>query len=377
MGADWDGSSGLLAPGSLTKRVTSEEVAAFGPKKGFFTCNDGGQCKNGGCDGDSCEWKPKPPSLSKRADDEEDDEDPMDVDSQQSCISSIPAMMYNCKFFPDHRVRDRDVPGICRNALQYFTDQGIGTGPFTATYQMKRSGAPDTNRAAVCGSRSHHSYTYIDAEGKSQTKNDLWKEECIDRSKVLSALTSTPVGANGNNNWLSCDEFPWNAMEEGGNPNSNSRMCVPGYQQNVQGWLNNVLSNIEQEVSWTDSKGDTQTRFKSWKIDWASNSVLGRGRNPKLDQAWNYGMAHEKKFTYHLFNSDSDTTVTGSAYEVFNHNLKAGTGDQDDMSKVIGAVNTLGNSKYTIAKNALCVASGTHDHPFWRTAGGLYVKTTQ
>jgi hypothetical protein len=39
------------------------------------------------------------------------------------------------------------------------------------------------------------------------------------------------------------------------------------------------------------------------------------------DTAWNYGRVYEKKFTYYLFNSDSDTTVTGSAYKVFNHNL--------------------------------------------------------
>ncbi|KAF7585706.1 hypothetical protein BBP40_010256 [Aspergillus hancockii] len=69
----WDGSTGLLAPRSLQKRKTPEEIAAFGLKKGFFTCNDGGQCKNGGCDDDSCERKPKPFSLTKRADGDDDD----------------------------------------------------------------------------------------------------------------------------------------------------------------------------------------------------------------------------------------------------------------------------------------------------------------
>ena len=47
------------------------------------------------------------------------------------------------------------------------------------------------------------------------------------------------------------------------------------------------------------------------------------------------------------------------------------------MAEVIGAVNTLGNAKYSITKNALCRTTGTHDHPFWHSAGGLYVNTVQ
>ncbi|CAG8892967.1 unnamed protein product [Penicillium egyptiacum] len=220
----WDTPTRLLAPRSLQKRKTPEEVAAFGLNKGFFTCNDGGQCKNGGCDGDTCEWKPKPSSLTRRADD--DDGDPMDVDSSQSCISSIPAVMYNCKYFPDNRVRDREIHGICHNVLKFFTDEGLGTGPLTATFHINKQGAPDTNRQWVCGAKSKHKYKYIDENGVEQEKDKSWKDECVDNSRVLSGLTGTPIGANGNNNWLSCDEFPWNAMEEGGNPNKNSRTCV-------------------------------------------------------------------------------------------------------------------------------------------------------
>ncbi|KAF7585707.1 hypothetical protein BBP40_010257 [Aspergillus hancockii] len=220
--------------------------------------------------------------------------------------------MYNCKYFPDHRVRVRDTPGFCRNVLQYFTDEGLGAGPFTATYRMKKK----------------------DAQGEEQEKYNTWKDEYVDRSQVLSALTDTKIGANGNNNWLSCDEFPWSTMEEGGNPNKNSRSCVPGYQHNIQGWFNGIISVMAQEI-------------------------------------------HEKKFTYHLFNSDSDTAVTGSEYEVFNHNLVPGAGDQDDMNKVIGVINTLGNPKYAIAKNELCQVTGTYDHPSWHSAGGLYVNTVE
>lgn len=138
-----------------------------------------------------------------------------------------------------------------------------------------------------------------------------------------------------------------------------------------------MLNGMKQEVTWTNSKGETRTESKGWDIDWASHSVLGLGSRVSRATAWNYGRVHEKKFTYHLFNSDSDTAVTGSAYEVFNHRLVSGAGDEDDMAQIIGAVNTLGNRKYSMVRNALCQVAGTHDHPLWHSAWVLYVNTAE
>jgi hypothetical protein len=58
---------------------------------------------------------------------------------------------------------------------------------------------------------------------------------------------------------------------------------------------------------------------------------------------------------FHLFNSDTTQTPTYTQYQVFNHKLTAGQGDQDDWYYVAGAVNTFGNPKYSIANNAWCV----------------------
>lgn len=132
----WDIPTGLLAPRSLQKRKTPEEVAAFGLNKGFFTCNDGGQCKSGGCDGDTCEWKPKPSSLTRLADD--DDGDPIDVDSSQSCVSSIPIVIYNYKYFSDYRVRDKEIYDICYIILKFFINEGLGTGLFRVTFYINK-----------------------------------------------------------------------------------------------------------------------------------------------------------------------------------------------------------------------------------------------
>ncbi|KAJ5965824.1 chitinase A1 [Penicillium waksmanii] len=59
----------------------------------------------------------------------------MDVDSSQSCISAIPAFMYNRKFFPDEDLKGRHIPGIFYNIMKYFKQEGLGSGPFTGTFR--------------------------------------------------------------------------------------------------------------------------------------------------------------------------------------------------------------------------------------------------
>ncbi|KAJ5951951.1 chitinase A1 [Penicillium vulpinum] len=142
-----------------------EDMAAFGANNSFFACNDRGQCSSGACAGQSCEWNPaKPDSKSKRADD--DDGDPMDVDSSQNCISAIPAMMYNCKYFPDMTLSGRSLPGVCQNIMKYFTQAGLGSGPFSATFSLEGQSENGTNRQAVCGRKSGHKYSITDESGK-------------------------------------------------------------------------------------------------------------------------------------------------------------------------------------------------------------------
>jgi hypothetical protein len=64
---------------------------------------------------------------------------------------------------------------------------------------------------------------------------------------VLGNIYDGATPGRGNENWLSCDEFSWNSMEDGGIPTSNSRSCVPGYQQNMQGHLNDLLNDMKQQ----------------------------------------------------------------------------------------------------------------------------------
>jgi hypothetical protein len=58
-------------------------------------------------------------------------------------MSTIPGMMYDCRFFPDEIAGGREHNGICHNILIYF---GNGIGPHKAEFHLG-AGADTTNRA--------------------------------------------------------------------------------------------------------------------------------------------------------------------------------------------------------------------------------------
>ncbi|KAL5044203.1 hypothetical protein BDW71DRAFT_186555 [Aspergillus fruticulosus] len=57
---------------------------------------------------------------------------------------------------------------------------------------------------------------------------ETWAQQCVENRTSSRALLVDP-GESGNDNWLSCDEFPFNSVEEGGQDSTFTRMCVPGY----------------------------------------------------------------------------------------------------------------------------------------------------
>ncbi|EEQ34806.1 uncharacterized protein MCYG_07625 [Microsporum canis CBS 113480] len=179
-------------------------------------------------------------------------------------------------------------------------------GPFQATYSDAGGSSEGANGYVVRGSGSWHSYETIDVN-------------------INQAIAITESGAGAQVD------------------------CVPGYQQTIQSNVNILPRFVEQEVTWTDSQGQARAAFKSWPDNWRASGAVGRARNPNKDSAWNWELNSEKSFTFHLFNSDSLTTSTGSAYEVFNHKLKGGASGKrpkNDIDIVVAAINTFDNRKY-------------------------------
>lgn len=208
---DWSADHGAF--NKIAKRDELQDQSALDEKStGFFDCNDGGKCSSGGCAGNVCEYKPpKKPSKGRRAD---DDGDPMDVDAPVTpCITSIPAFFYNCKYFPNDSKSGEIFDGICANILKYFAANGGGNGPLQATYATSGSADGGSNREYVCGrlSRTTYDTPEKDKDGKIIQKTATWKDRCVDESNYFADRHGLAKGRSGNNNWFSCDEFPFNS----------------------------------------------------------------------------------------------------------------------------------------------------------------------
>ncbi|KAL2813594.1 hypothetical protein BJX63DRAFT_431934 [Aspergillus granulosus] len=192
-------------------------------------------------------------------------------------------------------------------------------GPFLGTYQMRGRDPDDTNR------------------------------------KYSSELEGKGPWPGGNQNWVTCDEFPFNSWDEGGSWGKPSRECAPGYQQHIQGVINTLPSNVWQEVTWINSKGETDKEKHAWKEDWWGKDTVGDAGAVHKDIHWNWALNNKKSLTMHLFNSETDSTPSGTKYQVFNHDIVAGNGvDETNIANAIAAINLVGNPKYEIDYNAYC-----------------------
>ncbi|KAL2836762.1 hypothetical protein BJY01DRAFT_221549 [Aspergillus pseudoustus] len=128
---EWHEITDTLIPRSIDKRSTVADVPAFGNGFDWFDCNDGGQCADGDCADDTCEWNPGQNSLTTRQNGGNTGP-PSGVNPAMPCVNTIPAMMYNCKWFPDEVLTGgRVIPGICTNILKGFMMNKSGAnGPF-------------------------------------------------------------------------------------------------------------------------------------------------------------------------------------------------------------------------------------------------------
>ncbi|KAL3483247.1 hypothetical protein BJX62DRAFT_245091 [Aspergillus germanicus] len=180
---EWFGDTGTLASRSLDKSSTLRDVAAFGNASDWFNCNDDGQCANGGYASDTCEWSPAPQSLLSSRQNGGGTTSPPASGVKQAvpCVNAVPAMMYNCKLFPDHVLPSgRKVTGICQNILNGFKFNKAGdNGPFSGIYQMRGRDPDDTNRKYSCEDWSKHNFQVQQAHGtfKDFTRK-TWQERC-------------------------------------------------------------------------------------------------------------------------------------------------------------------------------------------------------
>lgn len=181
------------------------DISSFG--KGSIACNDDGQCKKGKCNGDACDMGDKPQSK-KRAD---GSQAPI-VEDTTPCITAVPAVMYNCNYFPDRTVPRNDgtsklFKGICTNIMNHFKDEGLGAGPIDLTYAQKNG--KTGNRGKMCGAVVTTKRKLL-ANGEPGV-SETWSTRCQREGHELADEKGLRrVKDEGNMNWSSCDEFPFN-----------------------------------------------------------------------------------------------------------------------------------------------------------------------
>ncbi|KAL4954842.1 hypothetical protein BDW69DRAFT_193734 [Aspergillus filifer] len=157
-----------------------------------------------------------------------------------------PALFYNCDWFQGAIVNNlnsntyEDTPfvsliGICENIKNYLdrnsAKPNVWANSMLLTY---KAGKGSKNRNNACSAKA--------TECKN-LKTSLWPAN----NQQPRALT------------MSCDEFPFNASEEGGT--GAEVACVPEAQQKYQGKINNQISLIKEEVSQTRI-----TRFRGQNV---------------------------------------------------------------------------------------------------------------
>lgn len=130
---------------ALDKRDIIPNVSEF--VGGLFECpKDNSACGNPNPPGDT-----DPEVLVKRA---------------TTVCTAIPAVMINCKYFPDRDQADPagvnvHVKGMCTNINEYFTKHGLGSGPMGLRHD---SALESRRRRAVCSAWTKENCTTINIQ---------------------------------------------------------------------------------------------------------------------------------------------------------------------------------------------------------------------
>ncbi|KAJ5686604.1 hypothetical protein N7536_009223 [Penicillium majusculum] len=181
----------------------------------------------------------------------------------------------NCQAFSANQVVTTDgssqtVRGICDGIFGWFGSDGASGDGVQLSWDPNRR---DKRDAYTCNSWR-------------DTKKKKTKTYCTDQKEKLNAA----AGLGKKANTISCDEFPFGGVEEGGNwgakykphrvpPTAN---CVPVWQQSLQGNCNGLLSTLYTNVAYFDR--DTDSDKDDWKL-WSA----GKDDNEDDDERWTPG----------------------------------------------------------------------------------------
>ncbi|KAJ9481815.1 hypothetical protein VN97_g11646 [Penicillium thymicola] len=183
---------------------------------------------------------------------------------------TLPELRYNCQSFSSNQVINKNgqsklVRGICDGILGWFAADGASSDGVTLTWDPNRR---DVRDKYTCNAYSGGTY-------------------CTQPNKDINTF----VGLNPPRQLVTCDEFPFGGVEEGGDwgakyaprkrpPTAN---CVPVWQQTLQGNCNGLLSTLYTNVAYFDRDKDSDD--EDWKL-WSKKSVP---KQKTKDERWTPG----------------------------------------------------------------------------------------
>ncbi|EEA19154.1 bacteriodes thetaiotaomicron symbiotic chitinase, putative [Talaromyces marneffei ATCC 18224] len=191
---------------------------------------------------------------------------------------NLPALFYNCDLFGATAVTNRNQNtmqnfgsksfiGICDNVRNYLQKNpgkikgnGMELTYFSSNEQQKTGG----NRHDACSAKYKECV---------QEKTALWPTEVqsmynwqttqtINGVRTIVPAPTDYALMQGYDDSLSCDEFPFNASEEGGT--GAEVACVSAHQNDYQGTINSLISNIYDARTGTTMPWSGWTFAKPW-----------------------------------------------------------------------------------------------------------------
>ncbi|OBT74858.1 hypothetical protein VF21_06789 [Pseudogymnoascus sp. 05NY08] len=200
---------------------------------------------------------------------------------------------------------------ICQNVRGYLQDNNNGQTIGSNWMQLTYLPGGGTNRNDACKDVSSVC---------AFTKSYLWPTAVFEAALTAKKDDKAYMNMAGYSDSISCNEFPFNASEEGGS--GANAACVTSDQQFYQGQINNLVSNVY------DLKEDS-----SWSP---------RAPKPK----WNGG---KRLYTINLFDSSTNGNDLSSPYAgTWKSSANTPSGG---LTQVVGGINLQGNLQYQLGVN--------------------------
>ncbi|KPM43205.1 hypothetical protein AK830_g3330 [Neonectria ditissima] len=227
--------------------------------------------------------------LEKRQDSDEDDSDDDDSDNgkylRPQCVDEIPSLYYNCMtYFADYTFsidtshggtgRSITLPGIC-SSINRFTDNW---------YRM--AGSIRSDNPSICnedgcaltwdsdqpqqGSRRNRA-----CPGQKKTNKLTQLRYCHIENRIKQKQVFAHVDTD-TTDLINCDEFPFASTEQGGDgfyglhPDDilgTTRTCVPTWQNEMQGFCNDLLNGIQTNVNYYNDPDSSDPSNPEW-VGW-------------------------------------------------------------------------------------------------------------